>query len=73
MLAKKNKINIFSIQKDLNILPWQIKDIENICNNTTLQNVSNLIEDLFLLDYNIKMDKTHPYLNFKKIILKNGK
>jgi DNA polymerase III delta subunit len=59
------------IQKELGMPIWQVKNLSMLTSNISINRINHLINDLFLLDYNIKMDKINPYLKLKSIIFKN--
>jgi DNA polymerase III delta subunit len=70
-MALAKKMSSYQIQNELFIPFWQIKNITDLFSKINTKAIDSLINKLYDLDYNIKMDKVNPYIGFKTIILNN--
>jgi DNA polymerase III delta subunit len=70
-MALEKKMSSYQIQNELSIPFWQTKNITDLFSKIDLKTIDRLINKLYNLDYNIKMDKVNPYIGFKTIILTN--
>jgi DNA polymerase III delta subunit len=70
-MALEKKMSSYQIQNELSIPFWQVKNMTDLFSKIDTKSIDRLINKLYNLDYNIKMDKVNPYIGFKTIILTN--
>ncbi|GMO16359.1 MAG: hypothetical protein Ta2E_07590 [Mycoplasmoidaceae bacterium] len=70
-LAQKNNMSSSQIIGELQIPSWQYTNFAKLLSYKNNKVISNIVDSLYMLDYNIKKMCIDPYIGFKSFILKN--
>ncbi|GMO16500.1 MAG: hypothetical protein Ta2E_07780 [Mycoplasmoidaceae bacterium] len=70
-LAQKKNMPTNQIISELQIPSWQYTNFAKLLSYKNNKIISNIVDSLYSLDYNIKKMSIDPYIGFKSFILKN--